>query len=124
MSKTNKSKTKKSKMSKRMKSNTKKSNTNKNSNSSKKEKCDKDYTYGSVVSGWISVMDGLGNATINKGKNLNDRVKIFKKDMYITYDCMVKLYKKIKDKDKKEDLRIMLDNMEVFIKQIEQGIKL
>ena len=44
--------------------------------------------------------------------------------MYRTHDCMVKLYKKIKDADKKEDLRVMLDNFEVFIKKVETGIKL
>ncbi len=108
----------------KIKKHSKLSKTKKNGNSSKKEKCDKDYTYGSVVSGWINIMDGLGNATINKGKNLNNRVKIYKNDMYRTHDCMVKLYKKIKDADKKEDLRVMLDNFEVFIKKVETGIKL
>uniref|UniRef100_A0A6C0JK96 Uncharacterized protein n=1 Tax=viral metagenome TaxID=1070528 RepID=A0A6C0JK96_9ZZZZ len=111
-------------MSKTKKSNTKKSKTMKNNSNPKKEKCDKDYTYGSVVSGYYTILDGLSNATINKSKKLNNRVKIYKKDMYRTYDCMVKLYKKVKDEDKKEDLRIMLDNLKIIIKQVEQGFKL
>jgi hypothetical protein len=37
---------------------------------------------------------------------------------------MVKLYKKVKDADKKEDLRIMLDKLKIIIKHVEQGIKL
>ena len=69
-------------------------------------------------------MDGLSNATINKSKKLNNKVKIYKDEMYRTYDCMLKLYKKIKDADKKEDLRIMLDKLKIIIKHVEQGIKL
>ena len=69
-------------------------------------------------------MDGLSTATINKSKKLNNKVKIYKDEMYRTYDCMVKLYKKIKDADKKEDLKVMLSNFEIFIKNVEQGIKL
>jgi hypothetical protein len=106
------------------KKNCKLSKTKKNNSNPKKQKCDKDYTYGSIVSGYYSILDGLSNATINKSKKLNSRVKIYKEDMYRTYDCMVKLYKKVKDADKKEDLRIMLDKLKIIIKHVEQGIKL
>jgi hypothetical protein len=101
------------------------SKTKKNCNTnSKKQKCDKEYTYGSIVAGYYSVLDGLSTATINKSKKLNEKVKIYKDDMYRTHDCMVKLYKKVKDADKKGDLKVMLSNFEIFIKNVEQGIKL
>jgi len=108
------SKTKKNKMYKKMKSR----------NSSKSQKCDKEYTYSSIVSGYNSILDGISNAIINKSKHLNNRVKIYKDDVYREYDCMLKLHKKIKDADKKEDLRIMLDRLKIIIKYVENGIKL
>jgi hypothetical protein len=112
-------------MSKTKKSGKSKSNSKSKSKcNSKSRKCDKEYTYGWIVGEYYKLRDGLSNATINKNKKLNNRVKIYKDDMYRTHDCMLKLYKKVKDADKKEDLRIMINNLEIIIKQVEKGIKL
>ena len=116
MAKPNKSKGSKVKKSKVSK-------TKKNHNS-KNVKCDKDYTYSSTVSGYIDIKDGLSNASINQSKKLYNRVKIYKQGMYRVHDCMKKLYEKVQDTDKKEDLRIMLNNYEIFIENVEKGIKL
>jgi hypothetical protein len=125
-SKTSTSKTKKSKMSKTKKnSNNSKNSTNstnsRNSTNSSKEKCDKDYTYNGVVNGYIDAIDGLGMAVINKEIKLNNKVNQYKRSLYRYNDCMIKLNKRIKDSDKKEDLKVMLGNLKNLIKNVENG---
>jgi hypothetical protein len=126
MTKTNKPKPTKSKMTKTKKNsktskNSNNSNNTNNSTNVTKTKCDKDYTYNGVVNGYIDAIDGLGMAVINKELKLNNKVKQYKKSLYRYNDCMIKLHKRIKDSDKKEDLKVMLGNFKNLIKNVENG---
>ena len=47
-----------------------------------------------------------------------DTVQVYKQNTLMLRDCLAKKYKKMADPDKKEDVKIMLNNVEILIKHM------
>ncbi len=80
--------------------------------------CAHNPTYQSLLFWYRTSFKQLGFMILEKHNGYNDKVSNYKKDVMRLRDCISKKHSKINDIDRKEDLRIMLDNVEVLIKHI------
>ena len=55
--------------------------------------------------------------------NYNDKVQVYKHNTLMLRDCLAKKHKKMMDSDKKEDLKIMLNNIEILINHLNKDFK-
>jgi hypothetical protein len=88
-----------------------------------KKNCRMEITYTGIHEWYKSLFEKLGWMVLSKEHNIDDKVELYKDSLYRLKDCMIKKHKQIKDVDKKEDLRIMLNNLEVLIKHVEKDFK-
>jgi hypothetical protein len=80
--------------------------------------CAHNPTYHSVRKWYESSFEKLGWNILSKQHGYSDKVSQYKTSVMRLRDCIAKKHSKMNDLDKKEDLRIMLDNTEVLIKHI------
>ncbi len=82
--------------------------------------CAHNPTYQSILFWYRNSFKQLGLMILEKHNGYNDKVSNYKKDVMRLRDCIAKKHSKMNDLDKKEDLRIMLDNTEILIKHIQK----
>jgi hypothetical protein len=80
--------------------------------------CAHDPTYYSLLVWYNSSFEKFGSMILEKHNGYSDKVSSYKTDVMRLRDCISKKHSKINAPSKKEDLRIMLDNIEVLIKDI------
>ena len=80
--------------------------------------CAHNPTYQSLLFWYRNSFKQLGYMILEKHNGYNDKVSNYKTDVMRLRDCISKKHSKMNDTDKKDDLRIMLDNVEVLIKHI------
>ncbi len=73
------------------------------------------------LQGWYNGMfQKLGWLILSKEHNINDKVEDYKNSLYRLKECMIKKHKRMRDSDKKKDLKIMLNDLDVLIKHVEK----
>ncbi len=80
--------------------------------------CAHNPTYQSLLFWHRNSFKQLGYMILEKYNGYNDKVSNYKTDVMRLRDCISKKHSKMNNPDKKDDLRIMLDNVEVLIKHI------
>ncbi len=80
--------------------------------------CAHNPTYHSLRKWYESSFEKMGWMILSKQHGYTDRVSQYKTGVLRLRDCISKKHSKMNDPDKKVDLRIMLDNVEVLIKHI------
>ena len=89
-----------------------------NSKTMKIKGCTHNPTYHGLRKWYESSFEKLGWMILTKHNGYSDRVSQYKTGVLRLRDCISKKHSKMNDPDKKVDLRIMLDNVEVLIKHI------
>jgi hypothetical protein len=79
---------------------------------------DNDVTYYGLHKWYNALFEKAGWMILAHSKGYHEKIKNYKLSIECLKDQLSKKYKKMKDKDKKEDLRIMLLNTEVLMKHI------
>jgi hypothetical protein len=82
--------------------------------------CAHDPTYYSLLLWYNSSFEKFGSMILEKHNGYSDKVSSYKTDVLRLRDCISKKHSKINAPSKKEDLRIMLDNIEVLIKHMKK----
>jgi hypothetical protein len=80
--------------------------------------CAHNPTYRSLLYWYRTSFQQLGFMILEKHNGYNDKVSNYKTDVMRLRDCIAKKHSKMNNPDKKDDLKIMLDNVEVLIKHI------
>jgi hypothetical protein len=80
--------------------------------------CAHDPTYLSLLTWNQSSFEQLGSMILEKHNGYSDKVAQYKTDVMRLRDCISKKYSNMGNNSKKEDLRIMLNNIEVLIKHM------
>jgi hypothetical protein len=80
--------------------------------------CAHNPTYHDVRKWYESSFEKLGWMILAQRHGYSDKIEQYKKNIMHLRDCISKKHSKMNDLDRKEDLRIMLDNVEVLIKHI------
>lgn len=83
--------------------------------------CAHDPTYLSLLLWYNSSFEKFGLMFLEKHNGYSDKVSSYKTDVMRLRDCISKKHSNMNAPSKKEDLRIMLDNIEVLIKQIHKN---
>jgi len=81
-------------------------------------KCAHNPTFDSLQLWYKSSFEQLGWMILAVNYNYKDKVDTYKQNTLMLRDCLAKKYKKIVDPDKKDDLKSMLNNIEILIKHI------
>ena len=81
-------------------------------------KCAHNPTYDGLVKWYMSSFEQLGWMILALHFNYKDKVHVYKQNTLMLRDCLAKKHKKMVDPDKKEDLKIMLNNVEILIKHL------
>ena len=82
--------------------------------------CAHEPTYVSLVLWYNSSFEKMGSMILEKHNGYSDKVSSYKTDVMRLRDCISKKHSKITASSKKDDLKIMLDNVEVLIKHIKK----
>lgn len=80
--------------------------------------CAHNPTFDSLQNWYKSAFEQLGWMILAIHFNYTDKVQTYKKNTLLLRDCIAKKYKKMVDPDKKDDLKSMLNNVEILIKHI------
>ena len=80
--------------------------------------CADNPTYYHIRRWYESSFEKLGWMVLSQKNGYNDEVSGYKSSVMRLRDCISKKHSKINGLDKKNDLKIMLDNTEVLIKHI------
>jgi hypothetical protein len=80
--------------------------------------CAHNPTYHSLRKWYESSFEKLGWMILAQQHGYTDKLTHYKSGVMRLRDCIAKKHSKMNDPDKKDDLRIMLDNVEVLIKHI------
>jgi hypothetical protein len=86
-------------------------------------KCSHNPTLDSLQKWYRSSFEQLGWMILALQFNYKDKVQVYKQNTLMLRDCLAKKHKKMADPDKKEDLKIMLNNVEILIKHINKDFK-
>ena len=82
--------------------------------------CADNPTYHHIRKWYESSFEKLGWMVLSHKNGYSDEVTGYKSSVMRLRDCISKKHSKIISPDKKNDLRIMLDNVEVLIKHIQK----
>ena len=86
-------------------------------------RCAHNPTFDGLQNWYKSSFEQLGWMILALKFNYKDKVQIYKQNTIMLRDCIIKKHKKMVDKDKKDDLKSMLDNIEILIKHINKDFK-
>jgi hypothetical protein len=76
------------------------------------------------LQGWYKKsFEQLGWMVLAIQYNYTEQIAMYKKNTLLLRDCIAKKYKKIVDPDKKDELKSMLNNVEILIKHINKDFK-
>ena len=82
------------------------------------KKCAHNPTYNELKKWYQGMFEKLGWMILAKHYGYNDKIKMYKTGVMHLRDCIAKKHSKMHDLDKKDDLKIMLTNIEILIKHI------
>ena len=77
-----------------------------------------DVTYYGLHKWYNSLFEKVGWMIIASSRGYTEKIKNYKLSIECLKDQLSKKHKGMRDKDKKEDLRIMLENTEILMKHI------
>ena len=80
--------------------------------------CAHNPTYHELKKWYQDMFEKLGWMILAKYYKYNDKIKMYKSGVMNLRDCIAKKHSKIHDLDRKDDLKIMLTNVEILIKHI------
>jgi len=86
-------------------------------------KCAHNPTFDSLQKWHRSSFEQLGWMVLALHFGYKDKVQVYKQNTLMLRDCISKKYKKMADPDKKDDLKSMLNNIEILIKHINNDFK-
>jgi len=86
-------------------------------------KCAHNPTFDGLQKWYRSSFEQLGWMVLALNFSYNDKVQVYKHNTLMLRDCLAKKHKKMMDSDKKEDLKIMLNNVEILIKHMNKDFK-
>lgn len=75
-----------------------------------------DYTYPGLVQWYHAMFERLGWMILAKDHGFNDKIAMYKKSVHRLKEGLEKKLRDIENNDKRQDLEIMLRNLEVLIK--------
>ena len=81
-------------------------------------KCAHNTTFDGLQKWYRSSFEQLGWMILALKFGYKDKVQVYKQNTLMLRDCLAKKYKKMTDHDKKEDVKIMLNNVEILIKHV------
>jgi hypothetical protein len=81
-------------------------------------KCAHNPTFDALQKWHRSSFEQLGWMILALKFGYKDKVQVYKQNTLMLRDCLAKKHKRMTDHDKKDDVKIMLNNVEILIKHI------
>ena len=81
-------------------------------------KCAHNTTFDGLQKWYRSSFEQLGWMILALKFGYKDKVQVYKQNTLMLRDCLAKKHKKMTDHDEKEDVKIMLNNVEILIKHM------
>jgi len=77
-----------------------------------------DYTFPGLVHWYHSMFEKLGWMILAKDHGFDDKIVMYKKTVQRLKDGIVKKLKEVENNDKRQDLEIMLRNVDLLMKHV------
>ena len=82
--------------------------------------CQMEVTYKGLYGWYNGMFEKLCWMILSKEHKINDKIEDYKNSLYRLKDCIIKKHKRMIYSDKKENLKIMLNDLDILIKHVEK----